>query len=54
MITEIDKDVIRLLVLDVSGAYSKIYDEVFVPRSKENEIGNKYNIDNKYIVIRTL
>lgn len=54
MTVKIDKDMIRLLVLDISGTYSKIYDEIFVPKDKEDKIRNKYDENNKYKVIRTL
>ena len=54
MTMKINSDIIRLLIVDISGTYSKIYDEVFVSKDKENKIRNKYNENNNYKVIRTL
>lgn len=50
---EIGEDMIRLLVLDVSGVYSHIVEEQYVSRDMEQEIMNRYS-DEKYMVIRTL
>lgn len=54
MTVEVPSDIIRLLIIDMSGAYSKIYDEIFVSKDKEDKIINKYDGNNKYKVIRTL
>lgn len=54
MTMEVKSDIVRLLIVDISGAYSKIYDEVFVSKDKEDKIRNKYNENDNYKVIRTL
>ena len=41
---------IRLLILDISGVYTQIYDEMYIEESKLKEIKEKY-IDNKFILI---
>lgn len=42
----------RILVLDISGMYSKIYDEIYYQNDEQlMAIKNKY-IDSKYIFIK--
>lgn len=53
MTVEIDKDMIRLLVLDVSGVYSNVVNETYVTKDIEQEIRNQYS-DEKYMVVRTM
>ena len=50
---EIDEDMIRLLVLDVSGVYSHIVEEQYVTKDMEQEIRSQYS-DEKYRVVRTM
>lgn len=53
MTVEIDKDMIRLLVLDVSGVYSSVVNETYVTKDEEQEIRSQYT-DKKYMVIKTM
>lgn len=53
MIAEIDKDMIRLLVLDVSGVYSKIHDEIYTTFEDESSVKNKYADISKFLVVKT-
>lgn len=53
MTVEIDEDVIRLLVLDVSGVYSQLVNEMYVAKDMEQEIKNQYS-DEKYMVVKTI
>lgn len=53
MTVEIDKDMIRLLVLDVSGVYSNIVNEMYITNDMEEEIRCQYS-DKKYMVVRTM
>lgn len=54
MTVEIDKDMIRLLVLDISGVYSKIHDEIYTTYENELNIRNKYSNTSKFLVVKTM
>ncbi len=53
MTIEIDKDMLRLLVIDVSGVYSNVVNETYADKEMEQEIKNQYS-DKKYMVVRTM
>lgn len=53
MTVEIDKDMIRLLVLDISGVYSNIVNETYVAKEMEQEIRSQYS-DKKYMIVKTM
>lgn len=40
---EICNDSLRVVVLDISGLYTQIYDEIYCTRDKLEGIRNKYN-----------
>ena len=50
----INKEYIRLLILDISNTYTKILDERYVYIDDEKLIRNKYSDSSKYLVIRTM
>lgn len=50
MTVEMNKDMIRLLVIDVSGVYSNIHDEMYIPAYKESEVIKSYS--NGYTVVK--
>lgn len=50
MTVEINKDMVRLLIIDTSNIYSSIYDEIYVPEHEEDSIIKKY--ESKYIVVK--
>ena len=47
-----DEDVIRVVVLDISGVYSQIFDEIYCKNNEYQNIVDKYNTLNKYKVIK--
>lgn len=53
MTVEIDKDMIRLLVLDISGVYSNIVNETYATKDMEQEIRNQY-LGEKFMVVKTM
>jgi len=54
MTVEIDKDMIRLIILDVSGIYSKIHDEVYATFDDELSVRNTYSDTEKYLIVKTM
>lgn len=54
MTVEINKDMVRLLVLDISGTYSKIHDEIYTTFEDELNVINKYSNINKFLIVRTM
>lgn len=54
MTVEMSKDIIRLLVLDVSGAYSKIHDEIYTTFENELSVRNTYSDTGKYLIVKTM
>lgn len=38
IITEISEDLIRVVILDVSGLYAQIYDELYCSKEKYNDV----------------
>lgn len=50
----INDDIMRLTVLDISGVYSKIYDEIYIEKNKVDEIISKYDLDTYRIVDTTI
>ena len=50
---ETDEDMIRLLVLDISGVYTQIVNEIYETKDTEEEIRNEYG-DEKYRIVRTM
>ena len=51
---EINKDMIRLLVLDVSGIYSKIHDEIYTTLENESGVRNKYSNVDEFQVVKVM
>lgn len=54
MSVEIDEDMIRLLVINISCVYSQIENEMYIDENKELDIRNQYSDTSKYIVVRTM
>lgn len=54
MTVEIEKDIVRLLVLDISGIYSKIHDEIYVTFEDELSVRNTYSDTEKYLIVKTM
>lgn len=45
-------DIIRVVVLDISGVYAQIYDEVYCKESEYSAIMSKFGVSSKYKVIK--
>ena len=45
-------DIIRVVVLDVSGLYTQIYDEIYCKESEYSAIVDKFDVSSKYKVIK--
>lgn len=50
MIITIDENLIRIIVLDISGIYATIYDEVTLPPNEVDRYISKYQ-NSKYKVV---
>lgn len=51
MVTEISEDLIRVVVLDISGVYTLIYDELYCSKEKYNDVLIKYDKSDKYKIV---
>ena len=52
MTLELSKNMIKVLILDVSGLYTTIYDELYCDVKKYSELVSLYHNSNKYRVIK--
>lgn len=43
---------IRLTVLDVSGIYAQVFDDIYTDKADESKVREKYK-SSKYMVVRT-
>lgn len=44
-------DIIRVVVLDTSGIYCQIFDEVYCKSNEYQDIVDKYSVSKKYKVV---
>lgn len=49
---QINKDLIRVVILTVDGFYTQIYEEIYCSKEKYNEILTNWKGSDKYKVIR--
>lgn len=47
-----DEDVIRVVILDISGVYSQIFDEIYCKSNEYHNIVDEYSALSKYKVIK--
>lgn len=52
MIVGINEDFIRVVILDTTGLYSQIYDEIYCDKNKYSEILEEFGGSDKYKVIK--
>lgn len=45
-------DIIRVVILDISGLYTQIYDEIYCKESEYSAIVSKFGVSSKYKVIK--
>lgn len=45
-------DIIRVVVLDISGVYAQIFDEIYCKESEYSAIVEKLSVSSKYKVIK--
>ena len=45
-------DIIRVVVLDISGIYAQIFDEIYCNEFEYTAIVDKYSISSKYKVVK--
>lgn len=51
MIMEINENLVRVIVLDISGVYSKIHNEGYFDKTTVQEIKNQYSDETHWKVI---
>ena len=44
-------DIIRVVILDISGLYTQIYDEIYCQESEYSAIVSKFGVSSKYKVV---
>lgn len=52
MKTTYGDNIIRVVVLDISGLYTQIYDEIYCKESEYSGIIEKFSISSKYKVVK--
>lgn len=45
-------DIIRVVVLDISGIYAQIFDEIYCKESEYSVIADKFTDQSKYKIVR--
>ena len=48
---QINKDLIRVVILDIDNLYTQIYDEIYCSKEKYKEILIKFNNSDKYKIV---
>lgn len=51
MTKEIDCDMVRVIVLDISGIYVQIYDQGYFDRNSAEDINQKYSDTERWYVL---
>ena len=44
-------NIMRVIILDISGVYAQIFDEVYCKRSEYKDLVDKYRMFKKYKVV---
>mgnify|MGYP006976112828 FL=1 len=45
-------DIIRVVVLDISGVYAQIFNEIYCKESEYSAIVSKFGVSSKYKVVK--
>lgn len=51
MIVKIEKGMKRVIVLDISGIYCQIYDEIYCSNERYKNILEEFGVSDKYKVV---